>query len=96
MSDLEKFMANCHRIEGRMNAFRQSIESAGTTDDLWNLMGEAARIWIEIGDLNASTLNVDHTLEIRRLRYRLWRIENLCGALILALEGDPEDTTVVR
>jgi len=95
MNDMEKFMAKCHSIEGRMNAFRQSIESAGNTDDLWNLMSESAKIWIEIGDLNSSVLNLNYTLEIRRLRQRLWRIENLCGALILALEGDPQDTVAI-
>ena len=95
MSDMEKFIANCHRIEGRINTFRQSIESAGNTDDLWNLMGESARIWIEIGDLNSSAVNTNDTIEIRRLRQRLLGIGNLCGALIFALEGDPQDTTVI-
>lgn len=95
MNDMEKFMAKCHAIEGKMNAFRQAIESAGNTEDLWNLMGESANIWIEIGNLNPFALDVNFTAEIRRLRHKLWRIENLCGALVIALEGDPQDTVVI-
>lgn len=95
MSDMEQFIANCRRIEGRINKFRQSIEAAGDADALWNLMSESARIWIEIGDLNSSAVDASDGMEIRRLRQRMLRIENLCGALILALEGDALDTTVI-
>lgn len=95
MNDMEKFMAKCHAIEGKMNAFRQAIESAGNTEDLWNLMGESANIWIEIGNLSPSAFDVNFTAEIRRLRHKLWRIENLCGALVIALEGDPQDTVAI-
>jgi hypothetical protein len=95
MGDMEQFIANCRRIEGRINKFRESIEAAGDSEALWNLKGESARIWIEIGDLNSSAEKMDRTVEIVRLRQKLLRIENLCGALILTLEGDAQDTTVV-
>jgi hypothetical protein len=95
MSDLEQFIANCRRIEGRINKFRESIEAAGDSEALWNMKSESARIWIELGDLNSSAEKVDRTVEIVRLRQKLLRIENLCGALILALEGDAQETTVI-
>lgn len=95
MSDLDQFIANCRRIEGRINKFRESIEASGDSEALWNLKGESARIWIEIADINSSAVKVGRTVEIVRLRQKLLRIENLCGALILTLEGDAQDTTVI-